>query len=119
MEQNGKYTGDRRLERQGVTTTSVNTQHCTHVHNPTGTPLKCINTNVDLLFNKRSELDVIISMHQPDMIGITKTLQKNRDMDPEENEFHIQGYDRFNNLGKLCKRGVIPKYHPSGTTGIQ
>ena len=28
-------------------------------------------------------------------------------MDPEENEFHIQGYDHFNKLGKLCKRVVI------------
>jgi len=38
---------------------------------------------------------------------LLKRYQKNRDMDPEENEFHIQGYDHFNNLGKLCKRGVI------------
>lgn len=39
-------------------------------------------TNTDSLLNKRSELDVVISVIDPDIIAITETLQKNRDIKP-------------------------------------
>ena len=56
--------------------------------------------------NKRSELDVIISTVDPDIIGITEILPKNRDMIPQDGELKIDGYDHFSNLDR-CKRGVI------------
>ena len=42
----------------------------------------------------------------PDIIGITEVLPKNRDMNPQDSEIKINGYDHFSNLEK-CKRGVI------------
>ena len=44
--------------------------------------MRCMYTNTDSLLNKRSELDVVISVIDPDIIAITETLQKNRDIKP-------------------------------------
>jgi len=60
-----------------------------------------------MLYNKRLELSALIHEHSPDVIGITEILTKNRDMDPETQEFHIDGYDHHTNLEGRHKRGVI------------
>ena len=62
---------------------------------------------VDTLLNKRTELSVLIHEHNPDVIGITEILAKNRTMDPEDLEFHIEGYAHVTNLEEHHKRGVI------------
>ena len=60
-----------------------------------------------MLYNKRLELSALIHEHSPDVIGITEILTKNRDMDPETQEFHIDGYDHRTNPEGRHKRGVI------------
>jgi len=57
--------------------------------------------------NKRLELSALIHEHNPDMIRITEILTQIRDVDPETQEFHIDGYDHHTNLEGRHKRGVI------------
>ena len=75
---------------------------CTYVNK-----LKCFYTNTDTLLNKRTELSVLIHEQNPDIIGITEILAKKRAMDPEDLEFHIEGYAHVTNLEEHHKRGVI------------
>lgn len=39
--------------------------------------LSCLYTNADQLMNKRSELQALTDIHQPDIIGITEVKPKN------------------------------------------
>jgi len=59
------------------------------------------------MLNKRCELSALILEHNPDVIGITEILAKNRTMTPEDQEFHIDGYTHYTNLEGRHKRGVI------------
>ena len=56
--------------------------------------------NADSLMNKRTELDALIEIHRPDVIGIVEVKPKNYRYEIQECEIAIDGYDIFHNLEK-------------------
>ena len=62
---------------------------------------------MDTLSNKLSELDVVLIKQNPDIIGLTEMLNKNRDLDLDDTFFNTPGYDQFHNVRRASKRGVI------------
>ena len=78
---------------------------------------KCFYANTDTLLNKRLELSN--SWTQPRCDRNNRNFdQKKRDIDPETQEFHIDGNDHHTNLEGRHKRGVIlyTKSHCNATT---
>ena len=69
--------------------------------------MKCMYTNTDSLLNRKSELEILINMYKPDIIGITEILPKNREEDPDNCKLKIQGYEHYSNTGANSRRGVI------------
>ena len=55
-------------------------------------------TNADSLMNKRTELDALIELHKPAVIGIVEVKPKNFRYKIQECEIAINGYDIFHNL---------------------
>ena len=64
-----------------------------------------IYTNVDTLLNKRPELQALISVYHPHVIGITEVKPKNSRYDLSLAEIQLDGYEVFHNL-KEDGRGV-------------
>lgn len=58
--------------------------------------LKCLYTNADSICNKWTELEVLVEIHQPDVIGITEAFSKNQDNN-DIATFILGGYQRFCN----------------------
>ncbi|XP_042230553.1 glycine receptor subunit alpha-3-like [Homarus americanus] len=55
-----------------------------------------------------AEVETLLKVHQPEIVGVLELLYNNRKIDPEECEFNIDGYDFFRNLSQaICKRGVV------------
>jgi hypothetical protein len=69
--------------------------------------LKVMYTNADSLLNKRDELRVLIVLHKPDIVCITKYLPNNFNAQPQPatSEFSIEGYECF--VNENGNRGVI------------
>eukprot|EP00745_Piridium_sociabile_P043063 TRINITY_DN87471_c0_g3_i3.p1 TRINITY_DN87471_c0_g3~~TRINITY_DN87471_c0_g3_i3.p1 ORF type:complete len:950 (+),score=231.72 TRINITY_DN87471_c0_g3_i3:692-3541(+) len=57
-------------------------------------------TNADSLLNKRTELEAMIEIHQPTIIGIVEIKPKNLRFEVQESEITIPGYEPFHNLEK-------------------
>ncbi|KAK3757931.1 hypothetical protein RRG08_058245 [Elysia crispata] len=62
--------------------------------------ITCLYTNADSLSNKRIELDTMIEIHRPAIIGIVEVKPKNSRFEIQECEIAIPGYDTFHNLDK-------------------
>ena len=60
--------------------------------------------NADSLVNKRSELELILGVQNPDIAFITETLPKNCKYDVSEAKLRINGYVLY--VNENPKRGV-------------
>lgn len=60
--------------------------------------LSYLYTNADCLMNKRSELDALIEIHDPEVVGIVEVKPKNSRYNIQECEIALPGYDVFHNL---------------------
>ena len=58
----------------------------------------CIHANVDSLLNKRAELQAQITLHNPDIIGISEVKPKNMRYAVQECEVSLDGFELFHNL---------------------
>ena len=58
------------------------------------------------MMNKRTELQAVIDIHQPDVIGVTEVKPKNWRYEIADCEIVIEGYELFHNLMKPG-RGVV------------
>ena len=72
--------------------------------------LKVLYTNADSLLNKRVELDALIDIHNPSIIGIVEVKPKNSRYEVQECEIGIKGYQTFHNLNG-DGRGVCLHVH--------
>ena len=63
-------------------------------------------TNADNLMNKRSEFEVKIALHSPDIVFISEYAPKNTSVPVQVSELQISGYDLCSN-SENCKRGVV------------
>ena len=72
----------------------------------------CFYFNADSLLNKRNELRLAISQHQPMIICISEILPKNCVTQMSESELNIVNYNCFANLTS-AKRGVCIYTHVS------
>ena len=70
--------------------------------------LKCFYTNCDSIANKWSELEALIYIHQPDIIGLTEAFSK-RNESINMSEYEIDGFQQFSNPRFVGKgnRGTI------------
>ncbi|MEW8547780.1 MAG: endonuclease/exonuclease/phosphatase family protein, partial [Candidatus Thiodiazotropha sp.] len=70
--------------------------------------LKCFYTNCDSIANKWSELEALIYIHQPDIIGLTEAFSK-RNESINMSEYEIDGFQQFCNQRFVEKgnRGTI------------
>ena len=67
--------------------------------------LKIIYTNADQLMNKMIELEQVVQVEDPDIVGITEVLPKRKhSMKCDDMEFQLDGYDLFS--GEAHGRGV-------------
>ena len=57
-------------------------------------------SNADCLMNKRAELDALIEIHRPSVIGIVEVKPKNYRYNIQECEIALPGYEVFHNLDK-------------------
>jgi hypothetical protein len=55
-------------------------------------------TNADSLLNKRAELEALIEIHKPAVIGIVEVRPKNYRFEVQACEISIQGFETFHNL---------------------
>ena len=62
--------------------------------------------NADNLMNKRTELDALIALHNPAVIGIVEVKPKNYRYKIQECEITIPGYDIFHNIEEEEGRGI-------------
>ena len=67
--------------------------------------ITCLYINADSLSNKRTELDTMIEIHRPAIIGIVEVKPKNSRFEIQECEIATPGYDTFHNIDK-SGRGV-------------
>ncbi|KAH3706267.1 hypothetical protein DPMN_065652 [Dreissena polymorpha] len=68
--------------------------------------LKCLYTNADSLGNKWAELESLVYIHQPDIVGITEVFPKTGDR-VDVSSYLLEGFQQF----------VNPKYCVSGNRG--
>ena len=66
---------------------------------------KCIYSNVDTLsVSKKTELESIIAVDNPDIVILTEILPKNYHYELAEETYHLEGYNLT--LSSLNKRGA-------------
>jgi hypothetical protein len=61
-------------------------------------PFVCMYTNADSLLNKRNELEAMVEIHKPAIIGIVEVKPKNYRFSVQECEVSLPGYELFHNL---------------------
>ena len=66
--------------------------------------LKCLYTSADSISNKWSELETLVHIHQPDIIGLTEAFPKNQETNNDLSGYVLQGYQTFYNE-KFIGRG--------------
>ncbi len=62
--------------------------------------------NADSLLNKRTELEALASIHEPDIIAVTEVLPKNCRDPVQKSEFNLDGYEFHCNTTSTGNRGV-------------
>ena len=68
--------------------------------------LICFYTNADNLLNKRSEFEVALGLHKPDVVYITEIAPKHCLAKVQQSELQVDGYDLCSNV-HINKRGVV------------
>ena len=70
--------------------------------------LKCLYTNIDCISNKWTELEALIYLQQPDIVGITEVFPKNQD-EINLSAYTLEGFQQFVNPQFCVKnnRGTI------------
>ncbi|XP_060556788.1 uncharacterized protein LOC132717356 [Ruditapes philippinarum] len=70
--------------------------------------LKCLYTNADSISNKWSELEALVYLHQPDIVGLTEAFKKNLE-NPNLSSYVLQGYHVFCNpkFQNAASRGTL------------
>ena len=83
--------------------------------------LICVHTNIDML-NKRAELQALMTLHIPDVLGISEVKPKNSRYPIQKSEVTLEGYELFHNLespGRGICLCVRERLRPSLCTTIQ
>ena len=64
-------------------------------------------TNCDSVINKRSELETHLQITKPDLVALTEIFPKNYQLDIQQHELELPGYQLFlSNEGQVPKRGA-------------
>ncbi|XP_060606940.1 uncharacterized protein LOC132759227 [Ruditapes philippinarum] len=87
--------------------TSINSvENSISIENQNG--LKCLYTNADSISNKWSELEALVYLHQPDIVGLTEAFKKNLE-NPNLSSYVLQGYHVFCNpkFQNVASRGTL------------
>ena len=87
-------------ESSNLTHESSNVTVETSIYDSGG--LKCMYTNADSIANKWSELETLVCIHQPDIIGITEIFPKGKDF--ELSSYVLKGFQQIMN-GKFTDKG--------------